>query len=84
MAPDVRGRGIAGRALELVTRWAFEDLGVARAQLITDLDNGASQRVAEKCGFRREGVLRAWEPIGDGRPDVVMFARLPGDELPER
>ena len=78
----VRGQGIATEALDLVTRWAFEEHQVARAHLITHLDNPASQRVAQRCGYRREGVLRAWEPIKDDQPDVVMWSRLTSDPAP--
>lgn len=75
----VRGRGIAAEALELVTQWAFRDFDIMRVQLVTDLDNEASQAVARRCGFTREGVLRAWERVKDRQPDVVMFSRLPED-----
>ena len=43
---------------------------------MTFVDNVASQRVAEGCGFVREGVLRAWEPVKDAQPDVVMYSRV--------
>ena len=75
----VRGRGIAVEALNLVTEWAFRDYGIVRVQLVTHLDNERSQRVAERCGFSREGVLRAWEPVKDEQPDVVMWSRLVND-----
>jgi [ribosomal protein S5]-alanine N-acetyltransferase len=75
----VRGRGLAVEALELVTRWVFRDFDIVRVQLVTHLDNVSSQRVAERCGFSREGVLRAWEPVKDAQPDVVMYSRLVGD-----
>jgi ribosomal-protein-alanine N-acetyltransferase len=65
----VRGRGIAVEALSLVTEWAFRDFGIVRVQLVTHLDNERSQRVAERCGFSREGVLRAWEPVKDEQPE---------------
>jgi ribosomal-protein-alanine N-acetyltransferase len=78
-----RGRGIAAEALDLVTRWAFRDHGIVRVQLVTHLDNERSQRVAERCGFRREGVLRAWEPVKDDQPDVVMWSRLADDPAPD-
>lgn len=75
----VRGQGFAAEALELVTQWAFRDFHILRVQLVTHLDNKASQRVADRCGFKREGVLRAWEPVKDHQPDVVMFSRLVDD-----
>ncbi len=80
VAPQARGRGVASEALDLVTRWAFARHDIARVQLATHLSNDASQRVAERCGFQREGVLRAWEPVKDSQPDVVMWSRLPADQ----
>lgn len=79
---QVRGRGIAAEALSLVTEWAFRDHGIVRVQVVTHLDNERSQRVAERCGFRREGVLRAWERVKDDQPDVVMWSRLVDDPPP--
>lgn len=79
----VRGRGIAAKALSLVTEWAFRDHGIVRVQLVTHLDNERSQRVAQRCGFHREGVLRAWEPVKDEQPDVAMWSRLVNDRAPD-
>jgi [ribosomal protein S5]-alanine N-acetyltransferase len=56
---EARGRGVMRRALRLVARWAFDELGLVRLQLLTRPDNPASQRAAEGAGFRREGVLRS-------------------------
>jgi RimJ/RimL family protein N-acetyltransferase len=68
------------RALRLIVRWGLKDLELARLALITDPDNIASQRVAEKVGFRREGVLRSHLLHPDGRlRDSVMFSLLPGE-----
>ena len=74
-----RGQGITSEALNLITDWAFSEQGMARVHLVTHVDNPGSQRVAERCGFQREGVLRAWQAIKDDQPDVVMWSRLPGD-----
>ncbi|MGI9613303.1 MAG: GNAT family N-acetyltransferase [Acidimicrobiales bacterium] len=78
-----RGQGIVTEALDVVTTWVFEEYEVARAHLITHLDNQASQRVAERCGYQREGILRAWEPVKDQQPDVVMWSRLASDPVPD-
>jgi RimJ/RimL family protein N-acetyltransferase len=75
-----RGRGLTTRALRLVSRYGFEELKLERLELITDPDNVASQRVAEKVGFQREGVLRSHLLHPDGRRrDSVMFSLLPGE-----
>lgn len=79
LGPSARGQGYAAEALHLVTEWAFRDFDVVRVQLVTHLDNDASQRVAQRCGFVREGVLRAWEPVKDDQPDLVMWSRLESD-----
>jgi RimJ/RimL family protein N-acetyltransferase len=79
LRPEARGNGAATEALRLVSRWAFEALAMERLSLITDPENAASQRVAERAGFLREGVLRAWHPTRKGRRDAVMFSLLPRD-----
>jgi RimJ/RimL family protein N-acetyltransferase len=77
---ELRGRGIVTRALREICRYGFEELGLGRMELITDPDNTASQRVAEKVGFTREGVLRSHLLHPDGRRrDSVMFSLLPGE-----
>ena len=60
-------------------RWAFVDLGIERLQLTCGPDNAASQRVAERAGFTREGVLRSHLPFKGGRRDTVVFSLLPGE-----
>lgn len=52
------GRGLMTEALLTVTRFAFEQLLIEKLNLRTAMDNYASQRLARKCGFRREGDLR--------------------------
>ena len=56
--PAYRGRGLASRALELACRYAAEELGVARVDLLIELDNAASLGVARRTGFHRVGEER--------------------------
>src|SRR5204862_6822759 len=79
LAAHARGSGVVTRAVELLARWALHDLGLARLALTTDAENAASQAVARRAGFTREGVLRSFEDRDGRRPDVVMFSLLPGD-----
>lgn len=79
LAPWARGRGAASRAVRLLSRWALTELGLARLALHTDTHNHASQRVAERCGFTREGVLRSFEERKGRRYDNVVFSLLPAD-----
>jgi len=71
------GNGAATTAVRLVAGWAFRELGIGRLNLQTAPENLASQRVAERAGFTREGLLRAWLPTANGRRDSVMFSLLP-------
>jgi RimJ/RimL family protein N-acetyltransferase len=80
VAREARGRGVCTAALGRLCRFALEDLRLERLELMTDPENVASQRVAEKVGFRREGVLRSHLLHRDGRRrDSVMFSFLPGE-----
>lgn len=76
-APWARGQGAASRATRLLSSWAFDELHVDRVELLADVDNTASQRVAEKAGFAREGVARAARRRADGTPrDFAQFSRV--------
>jgi RimJ/RimL family protein N-acetyltransferase len=79
VAPEARGRGLAGAALVLLSRWALATLPLIRLQLFTDVDNHASMRVAERAGFAPEGTLRNWYDLRGERRDAVMFSLLPGE-----
>jgi RimJ/RimL family protein N-acetyltransferase len=79
VAPQARGRGVATHAVRLMAGWAFSELGTARLELTCSPDNIASQRVAERSGFVREGVLRSYLPFKGRRRDSVMFSLLPGE-----
>jgi RimJ/RimL family protein N-acetyltransferase len=79
LAPQARGRGAATHAVRLLARWAFAGLGLARLELTCGPDNEASQHVAERCGFSREGLLRSHVPFKGGRRDSVIYSLLPGE-----
>ena len=73
-----RGRGLATRAVRLVTEWAFLQAGVARLELGAAVGNQASRRVAERAGFQPEGVARMRLPTSDGgRADEARYGLLP-------
>ncbi|MFD1932508.1 MULTISPECIES: GNAT family N-acetyltransferase [Nonomuraea] len=74
-APWARGKGYAGEAVLAIAGWLFDKQGFQRLQLRAAVSNLASQRVAEKAGFTREGVARN----GGGDEDLVVFGLIPGD-----
>jgi RimJ/RimL family protein N-acetyltransferase len=79
-APWARGRGAATAALGAVSRWGFASLGLERIELPHAVDNAASCRVADKCGFAAEGTRRGGYRDDDGsREDEHVHARLATD-----
>ena len=83
VAADARGRGAATAATRLAARWAFEAApDLERLQLRADEQNVASNRVADKAGFTREGVLRSsrYNVRLRRRVDFVIWSLL-RDEL---
>jgi RimJ/RimL family protein N-acetyltransferase len=66
---DARGRGIATRALRLACQWN----STRPLWLTTHPDNVASQRVAEKAGFRRVGMTPHEPHFRDGTAKAVLF-----------
>ena len=73
------GRGIATQAARLMARFAFEQVGLHRVEIVAAVPNIASQRVAEKTGALREGVLRNRLLIRGVSHDAVMFSLIPKD-----
>lgn len=77
LAPEARGRGAATRAMRLIADMTLATTDVIRLELYTNLDNDRSGHVAERAGFVREGIRRAWDLDRDGRPmDVVFYVRV--------
>jgi RimJ/RimL family protein N-acetyltransferase len=70
---------VATQALRLLTEWGFAELGALRLELFISVDNEASKRVAERCGYVREGVLRSVHLKEDLRVDTEIWSRLPSD-----
>jgi RimJ/RimL family protein N-acetyltransferase len=74
--PSLRGKGVATEAAGLLVGWLFKTKKIARVQLTLIPENGASRRVAEKSGFRFEGVLRR-SVFSQGKyVDLEMWALL--------
>jgi RimJ/RimL family protein N-acetyltransferase len=79
LAAPARGHGHTTRAVRLICAWGFQTLGLARIELLAATGNLPSQRVAERAGFTREGVLRSHMVGTDGRLDMVSFSLLSGE-----
>jgi RimJ/RimL family protein N-acetyltransferase len=80
VAAEARRGGVASRATRLAAEWALTRLGLERLELLAHPENEASQLVAERAGFTREGTLRRYRRRHGVREDLVMFSLL-ADEL---
>jgi len=74
-----RGRGVATEMLRRLTRWAFDSASALRIVLIIDVENVASELVAERCGYVREGVMRSSHLKQGRRIDAAIWSRLASD-----
>lgn len=77
-----RGHGYVAEAAAAVCRWGFAELGLARIEWYSLAGNESSWAVARRCGFVREGTLRAWLVHRGARHDAWAGSLLPG-ELPD-
>jgi RimJ/RimL family protein N-acetyltransferase len=81
-APGGRRQGYTAAALGLLCAWAFDEVGLRRVELVVDPDNAGSRGVAERAGFRAEGIVRQ-RFLHRGEPsDVVLYALLATDVRP--
>jgi RimJ/RimL family protein N-acetyltransferase len=76
LLPSARGRGLATRAVRLLAAWAIRALALD-LRLLTEPGNERSQRVAERSGFIRTGVLPGRAEEDGRRIDHVLFSLPP-------
>ena len=77
-------RGYATQALKAVSDEVFRALPLNRLEAQHDLRNPASGRVMQKCGFRREGILRSRIYNKGEYVDVALYALLRSDREGQR
>jgi RimJ/RimL family protein N-acetyltransferase len=82
VAPAARGKGVASHALAELTAWAFAEREMLRAELKISTANEASKRVAARCGYICEGVLRSMYVKPGMRDDLEIWSRLATDPAP--
>jgi ribosomal-protein-serine acetyltransferase len=79
LAADREGRGLMTRAVSALVAFAFDELGMHRIELRAAPGNTRSRALAERLGFREEGLLRQAERFGDEYRDLVLYALLATD-----
>jgi ribosomal-protein-serine acetyltransferase len=79
LAESAQGRGTMTRAVCALVDHAFGDWRLHRVEIRAGVENARSRAIPERLGFRREGVLREAERVGDRYVDQVVYAMLAGD-----
>ena len=70
------GRGVATAAASLAAEFGFEELLLDRIEILAALGNKRSQRVAQKLGANKEGILRNRLVIHGQAYDAVVFSLI--------
>jgi ribosomal-protein-serine acetyltransferase len=73
---DLQGLGLATRAVACLADYAFTELGLNRLGILAAPENRRSRAVADRLGFREEGILREAERHGDRSTDLVSYTLL--------
>ena len=76
--PHARGRGLATRVARMLAEHAFT-LDVQRVEAYVNVGNFASDRVLDRAGFTREGVIRSLPRPDGSRVDKTLYSLLPGE-----
>ncbi|MDA0902399.1 MAG: GNAT family N-acetyltransferase [Proteobacteria bacterium] len=76
LAQEYWNKGITSKALKEVIRYGFEELRVNRIEAFAMVDNQASRKVLENCGFVHEGELRQHRKHNGRYVDMGIFSIL--------
>jgi RimJ/RimL family protein N-acetyltransferase len=73
LAAEARGRGVATRAVRLLTDWGHRTFGLERIEIHVHVDNAPSHRVPERAGYERLDGLLASPRTGVEEPVFVRY-----------
>ena len=81
-APSVWGTEVNPECKLLLMTWAFEEAGMGRVQLKTDIRNARSQAAIAKLGAQYEGILRRYQRRQDGSVRDTVLYSVTAEEWP--
>ncbi len=73
IAAEHRGQGLGRQALELLTAYAREHLGLRQLYVFIALDNTVCLKMFEDYGYRRVGIIQSWVKRGSTYRDVALL-----------
>jgi len=68
-----RGQGLGKQALQLLTAYARDHIGLRQLYVYIALDNAACLALFEQQGYRRVGILHDWVKRGSSYHDVALL-----------
>jgi len=76
LIPSERGKGYCSEAVQLGVDYLFLTKDIVRVQAITHIENIASQKILEKTGFQREGIIRKGQFAWGNWHDLYLYSIL--------
>lgn len=76
IASDYRGQGLGRQALDLLTAYARDHIGLRQLYVFIALDNEVCLKLFEDYGYSRVGVLKSWVKRGSTYRDVALLQML--------
>ena len=78
LSAPARGRGIATRAVRLITGWGHASLGLERIEIIVHVDNAPSHGVPLRAGYAELPGLHPLARVGEPEPVFVRYLSRSG------
>jgi [ribosomal protein S5]-alanine N-acetyltransferase len=76
LAPPWWGKGIASQACGTMVEWAHSHVRLLRVQATVLTSNSRSIEVLQRCGFKREGLLRSYRIVRGKPGDFWMYSHV--------
>lgn len=73
---DYQRKGIATEAVIQLEKVGFEKLDLQRIVILMDTRNLASEHVAQKCRYEKEGIMKKVHRVGEDYYDCFLYAKI--------
>lgn len=70
------GKGIATKVVAMLEEYIAENLDITRVEIVMVTKNIGSRRVAIKSGYKKEGLMRKCQKVGDKFFDCHLYAKI--------
>ncbi len=70
------GKGIVTKAVKKLEQIGFKEIGLTRIEIFMHPKNISSKKVAEKCGYKKEGIAQKSIELFDKKVDAYVYAKI--------